>query len=104
MILTKKDIESIYQKLSISPDKFCTINDKGFRVLKNKDVKGEKRCYFINEENLCSIYEYRPEGCRYYPIIWDLELHKALTDDLCPYYKQFDSKVISHPRSQRYAV
>jgi Fe-S-cluster containining protein len=41
------------------------------------------RCFFLDEDNRCKIYEYRPLGCRIYPIVLDLE-RGAVVDDLCP--------------------
>jgi len=44
-----------------------------------------KDCPFLTEENLCSIYPYRPSNCRLYPL--ETMLHNADVD--CKGYKEF---------------
>jgi len=53
----------------------------GFCELKNVDG----HCYFYNlDTKECTIYENRPEGCRYYPIIYHSLKRKCLVDSDCP--------------------
>jgi Fe-S-cluster containining protein len=53
----------------------------GFCELKNVDG----HCYFYDPESkVCKIYEHRPEGCRYYPIIYHTTKRKCLVDKDCP--------------------
>lgn len=89
MLLTKKDIHRIIKKTSIPAEKFVTINEDGYRVLKNHQKDNEVQCYFLDHNGFCSIYEIRPKGCKFYPYIWDLTEHKITTDDFCPHQSEF---------------
>ena len=44
-------------------------------------------CPFLAEDNLCSIYPFRPSNCRLYPL--ETMLHNADVD--CPGYREFRS-------------
>jgi len=90
MAVIHDDIQRIEQKTGLLPKEFCQLEDDGIRRLRNKSTtNGEKVCYFLNNEGQCSIYEIRPQGCRYYPLIWDLQEHKVICDDLCPHFSEF---------------
>ena len=79
MPLTQKDIEKI-EKLGYKREQF-TITKNGITYLKNKNGK----CVFL-KDNKCTIYKYRPEGCKLYPLIYN---GKQITiDKLCPKWKQ----------------
>jgi len=53
------------------------------RFLTASNVDGH--CFFYDPATkLCRIYESRPEGCRYYPVIYDLEKRKCVVDKDCP--------------------
>jgi Fe-S-cluster containining protein len=56
----------------------------GWLQLKNYDG----RCVF-NDGKKCSIYEYRPEGCKLYPIIYDEDKNHATLDVDCPHRDEF---------------
>jgi len=92
MNLSKDDIRRILQYTSLHPSEFAEINEEGLRVLQNREVNGELNCVFL-EEGKCSIYDIRPEGCQYYPIIWDRTSLKPMVDDVCPYGKEFDQLI-----------
>ncbi len=77
MPLSEKDIKRI-EKLGYRRDEFSVVVD-GVRVLKNVDGK----CFFLKDDR-CSIYEYRPLGCRFYPVIYDVDRRKAVVHDFCP--------------------
>lgn len=83
MILSKKDCETILengQELQAIHD-FAFLNEEGFYQLKNID----EHCVFFNiDQKKCEIYEYRPMGCRFYPMIFDLSLRKCDLDEECP--------------------
>ncbi|WP_290900196.1 YkgJ family cysteine cluster protein, partial [Ferroglobus sp.] len=70
MQLSKHDIRRI-EKLGYKVDEFSEIKD-GVRVLKNVNGK----CFFLRNGK-CSIYEFRPFGCKLYPIVWDVERKRA---------------------------
>ena len=64
-LYTEKDIERIAKHLRMkSADfeaKFLRVDEDNDKVLQNLP------CWFLNEDNTCSIYEVRPKACREYP-------------------------------------
>ncbi len=86
MPLSEKDITRI-SDLGFKIDEFLEEQD-GFMVLRNI----ENKCFFL-KNGLCSIYEDRPEGCTYYPLIYDLEIDEFLIDDLCPHAQDFNPDI-----------
>ena len=89
MLLTKKDIKRIEQVTSVTPTEFAKRNENGFLMLRNKQISKGSQCFFLDNNGLCSIYEIRPIGCKFYPIIWDFEQHRAILDDYCPHHDNF---------------
>jgi len=83
MILSPKDVDLIVKSY---PDKL----KKETFVFKNKDghyqIKNvEKHCVFLEfSTKTCKIYEYRPQGCRFYPLIYDFQKHNCIFDKDCP--------------------
>ncbi len=55
------------------------------RTLMNRKGK----CFFLGDDDLCSIYRIRPEGCRVYPLMMDLETYEGTLDELCPHAEEF---------------
>ncbi len=49
-------------------EKYCTIVNRKKLALKDKLSSNE--CIFLDENNLCKIYEVRPEQCRNFPYLW----------------------------------
>ncbi|HIH87860.1 TPA: YkgJ family cysteine cluster protein, partial [Candidatus Bathyarchaeota archaeon] len=47
-----------------------------------------KNCFFL-EGGKCGIYENRPEGCRIYPLVYDVDAHKFVYDPVCPHSAEF---------------
>lgn len=79
MPLTQSDIRTI-ESLGYGVSEFSVVVD-GIRQLRN--IKG--RCIFLDSDNnTCTIYKYRPMGCRLYPVIYDIENKVAIADPLCP--------------------
>ncbi|PWI48095.1 zinc/iron-chelating domain-containing protein [Candidatus Heimdallarchaeota archaeon B3_Heim] len=93
MLLTKTDTFRISKFVGIHPSDFSFLTKDNYRMLRNKEVNGEKRCFFLDSNGLCTIYDNRPEGCTYYPIIWDMTNHQAFSDDYCPFHKEFVSEI-----------
>jgi len=62
--------------------------EKSEGIWRLKNVDG--RCFFLNWNGKCRIYEYRPYGCRLYPLIYDWNEHKITLDNLCPYRMDFN--------------
>ena len=78
MLLSNNDIE-IIEKKGYTRNYFVK-SKKGWLRLKNK----EGRCVFQNGKK-CIIYEYRPEGCMLYPLIFNRKNKCAVVDQECPY-------------------
>lgn len=78
MLLTRKEIVKIEQ-LGYNRKDFAFKNDDGFYQLKNR----KDSCFFL-KDNKCVIYDHRPQGCRFYPIVYDLDSEQAILDDDCP--------------------
>ncbi len=89
MILSRKDIQRIVA-LGFEATDFCFYDDNGFPRLRNVN----NACFFLNE-NKCRIYSSRPQGCRYYPLIYDSSLDKVVFDTDCPLSNQLSPKIIS---------
>jgi Fe-S-cluster containining protein len=91
MILSNSDTESIMKnspKILIKED-FAFINKDGFFQLKN--VKNH--CIFLDFPlKQCKIYEYRPQGCRFYPLIFNFQEKKCIFDKDCPRSNLFYQK------------
>ncbi|WP_417428140.1 YkgJ family cysteine cluster protein [Halpernia sp.] len=64
-LFTEKDIERISKHLKMKPknfeSKFLQTDEDQDKVLQNLP------CWFLGEDNKCSIYEVRPKACREYP-------------------------------------
>ncbi len=82
MPLSSSDILRI-RDLDYSDD-FFIVKRNGERRLKNSTG----RCVFHNGQ-LCTIYNDRPEGCRIYPVIFDVYKGKAVLDGDCPHHGKF---------------
>ncbi|MEM2193633.1 MAG: YkgJ family cysteine cluster protein [Candidatus Methanomethylicia archaeon] len=81
MILLREDIERI-ASLGFKTEDFVVYN-KGFHRLKNINGK----CVFLNPKTrLCSIYDWRPKGCKLYPIIYVVRscFEEITVDNNCP--------------------
>ena len=90
MLLRSSDILLI-RGLGFSED-FFIVKKNGNRQLKN--LLG--RCVFHNGQR-CTIYDYRPEGCRLYPAIFDEDLGETDLDSYCPNQRDFQlTPNISH--------
>jgi hypothetical protein len=84
MPLTREDLERI-KALGFDENDFSILVEGVWR-LRNVDGK----CYFL-EENMCTIYEFRPEGCRIYPLV--LSNGGVVVDDLCPRKEEVESNL-----------
>ncbi len=86
MILTEEDIRRI-ERLGFKREEF-SVEKNGVYMLRNVNGK----CFFLDEENRCRIYEHRPIGCRIYPVIFDLDKKRAVLDDECPRRNEVDKR------------
>lgn len=64
-LYTEKDIERIARHLRMKPAdfeaKFLRTDEDNDKVLQHLP------CFFLNDDNTCSIYDVRPKACREYP-------------------------------------
>ena len=82
MPLTEKDTDRL-RKLGYDPSKY-SVEDDGEIHLRN--VSG--KCFFL-VDNRCIVYQNRPEGCRLYPLVYDVDGSKFVIDDYCPHHLNF---------------
>ena len=83
MILFDFDIEQIKKNTykDIVIDEICHKNEDGVYQLNN--INGHCVFFDINTKK-CQIYDYRPKGCRFYPMIYDISKQKCIIDKDCP--------------------
>ena len=84
MALSEQDIELI-----LNNDSIGNLRKKDFVVRSIKDyfqIKNiEDHCYFFNiKSKSCNIYNIRPQGCRFYPLIYDRDKGVCILDSDCP--------------------
>jgi Fe-S-cluster containining protein len=82
MILSNNDVKRI-NKMGFGT-KFFVTQKNGWMHLKNQGG----RCVF-HDRTKCLIYRSRPDGCRLYPVIFDMERGCAVLDNDCPYKDEF---------------
>lgn len=82
MPLTEDDLRGI-EKLGFKRADF-TVEAEGETRLRNVN----RACFFL-EGGRCKIYEGRPEGCRIYPLVYDVDTHKFVYDPVCPHGAEF---------------
>jgi Fe-S-cluster containining protein len=75
-IFRQKDIERIAKRLRMRPSEFI---EKYLYEDEDKDyVLYNAPCPFLNSDNLCNIYEDRPNACRQYPHTDRKHFHQIL--------------------------
>lgn len=80
MTLTRADAKRI-NALGYSTSDYAHRVDGGFCELRNVDG----HCYFYDQSSKeCKIYEARPEGCRWYPVVYHYKKRKCIGDGDCP--------------------
>lgn len=83
MILSQQDIEIIINCLpnNIRKEDFTFKNINEQYQLRN--IEGH--CFFLDYSNKeCKIYKSRPQGCKFYPLIYDINKKKCRLDEDCP--------------------
>ena len=82
MILSQQDIKIIISNLpNIKKQDFIFKNTNEQYQLRN--IEGH--CFFFDVSNKeCKIYKFRPQGCRFYPLIYDFNKKDCRLDDDCP--------------------
>ncbi len=90
MLISIEDIDRI---LTNYPSKL-KLNDFAFKITPHAyQLKNENnRCFFFNlEEKKCKIYEFKPTGCEFYPLIYSLDNMRCERDSDCPNRSLFNS-------------
>ncbi|MFW9901401.1 MAG: YkgJ family cysteine cluster protein [Candidatus Thorarchaeota archaeon] len=83
MIVSEDDINLIMKECQnhLPKQKFYFKNEDNLLQLKN--IEGY--CVFFEKNSkTCNIYKYRPQGCKFYPLIFDFERKKCIYDKDCP--------------------
>ncbi|MHA1670488.1 MAG: YkgJ family cysteine cluster protein [Promethearchaeota archaeon] len=83
MLISQDDVNQIIKNFEgdIEQEDFCHVSSDGYLQLKNYN----HHCYFFDmPTKTCKIYEIRPQGCKFYPLIYNLEKSKCIFDDDCP--------------------
>ncbi len=95
-LFTEKDIERISKHLRMKAadfeSKFLRIDEDSDKVLQSLP------CWFLNDDNTCSIYEVRPKACREFPHTDRKKIYQinALTEKnalICPAVYEFLEKL-----------
>ncbi|MFX0076648.1 MAG: YkgJ family cysteine cluster protein [Candidatus Hermodarchaeota archaeon] len=83
MILSQQDVDLIINNISNKSYKeyFKFKRSKGYYQLRN--IEGHCVFFELATKN-CKIYEYRPQGCRFYPLIYDFQKQDCSFDADCP--------------------
>ncbi len=89
MIVTNEEVETIVKK-GFKREEFIQEVD-GFLELRN--FKGA--CVFLREGK-CRIYDIRPQGCKFYPLIYDVENECVIVDKDCPHHR--DIRIKKHKK------
>jgi Fe-S-cluster containining protein len=87
MELSQVDLARIHQWMGehTNVDDF-SIEVNGMRILQNHNG----HCIFLDPRNkTCTIYDIRPVGCQFYPLIFDVERNRCVLDAVCPKRSQF---------------
>lgn len=80
MTVTKEDAERI-DRQGYKREDYLVRKGDGFCELRNIDG----HCIFYDmDTKMCKIYNDRPDGCRYYPVIYDMRKRKCVVDKDCP--------------------
>ena len=83
MTLSQEDIKRIinYFEGDIEQEDFCQVSSDGYLQLRNNDL----HCYFFEPSTkTCKIYDIRPQGCKFYPLIYNMKENKCTLDEDCP--------------------
>lgn len=98
MILSARDIDRIKNNdpKNLRINDFVKKTTNGLFQLKNIDGN----CVFFNlKTKLCKIYAVRPQGCRFYPLIYDSDKKACVLDQECPRPEIFYPKKQSHMKT-----
>lgn len=97
MPLSEEDVKRITSVLDLPAEEFTKpLSDTG-GVLELANSPITDACVFLETDSkdvdswgVCSIYEFRPTGCRTYPVVLDMK-DQVFKDELCPWQEDFPS-------------
>lgn len=81
MILSQEDVELILKHYNskLRQEDFVFEFERFFKM---KNIEGH--CFFFdNSTKQCMIYKLRPQGCRFYPLIFDKDKKLCIFDEDC---------------------
>ncbi len=81
MTLTLSDVARLE---AAGYENFSRVNERDELQLLNRDGQ----CVFL-ADGRCRTYAERPDGCRFYPLILDLDHDTVVADDFCPHRGEF---------------
>jgi Fe-S-cluster containining protein len=93
MTLTLEDVRRIE---ALGCEDFWREGSDGSLYLRNR-----RGCCIFLRDGSCSVYQARPEGCRLYPLILDLEENLVVLDDFCPHRSEFSFTAEAGKRLRR---
>ncbi|MEM2570475.1 MAG: YkgJ family cysteine cluster protein [Thermoproteota archaeon] len=67
IVLTKKDVETIHSATRLRIEDFADRNNNENYPYAIKLVS--EKCFFLDANNTCLVYSYRPLVCRFYPFL-----------------------------------
>ena len=95
MPLTREEAAKIARRTGKDLTAFTWESEQGVLTLLNDATT--RACTFLLTDSaeahapgLCSIYEFRPRGCKMYPVVLN-EADRAVLDEACPHRDGFDS-------------
>jgi len=96
MIISAQDITRIKKNAPENLRRINFIKKTADGLFQLKNIDGN--CVFFDPTTkLCKIYEIRPEGCRFYPLIYDIDEKLCVLDQDCPrpelFYPSKDSRL-----------
>lgn len=97
MPLSEEDVERITSRLDLPVEEFTKpLSDTG-GVLELANSPITDACVFLETDSkdadswgICWIYDFRPTGCRTYPVVLDMK-DQVFKDELCPWPEDFPS-------------
>ena len=98
MIMSTQDIARIKDKYSRTMGSINFVKKTVDGLFQLRNVNGN--CVFFDPTTgLCKIYDVRPEGCRFYPLIYDIDEKLCVLDQDCPKPELFYPTKISRLRT-----
>lgn len=95
MPITSVEASLLSRRTGLQESEFSFKDSEGIRRLLNN--QSTKACVFLatnsdrkDAPGVCTVYDFRPAGCKSYPIVLD-ENDSAILDELCSYIEEFEA-------------